>query len=80
MGKQAIPPPQADAPQTGFGAMAQAAMASPSNQYYATADLGDGQGRYPERSGRWAVRKFEPGRGVCSGGISRWAADTFRFQ
>ncbi|MDG2104316.1 MAG: HlyD family efflux transporter periplasmic adaptor subunit [Pirellulaceae bacterium] len=79
VGKQAIPPPQADAPQTGFGAMAQAAMASPSNQYYATAELGDGQG-VTLKVGSMGRAKIRAGSRSLFSRISRWAADTFRFQ
>jgi len=79
VGKQAIPPPQPEAPGSGFGAMAQAAMASPSNQYYATADLGDGQS-VGLKVGSLGRAKIRAGSRSLFSRISRWAADTFRFQ
>lgn len=79
VGKQAIPPPKTEAPASGFGAMAQAAMASPSNQYYATADLGDGQ-KLGLKVGSLGRAKIRAGSRSLLSRISRWAADTFRFQ
>ena len=59
--------------------MAQAAMASPSNQYYATADLGDGQG-VTLKVGSMGRAKIRAGSRSLFSLISRWAADPFRFQ
>ena len=59
--------------------MAQAAMASPSNQYYATADLGDGQ-KLGLKVGSLGRAKIRAGSRSLLSRISRWAADTFRFQ
>lgn len=79
VGRQAIAPPTQEQPQSGLGAMAQAAISSPSNQYFATADLGDGHG-LGLKVGSTGRAKVRYGSRNLYSRIARWAADTFRFQ
>ena len=79
VGKQAIAPPTQEQPQSAMGAMAQAAISSPVNQYYATADLGDGKG-LNLKIGATGRAKVRCGSRSLFSRIKRWAADTFRLQ
>ena len=79
VGRLAIPPPTQEQAQSGLGAVAQAALSTPSNQYFATADLADGQ-RLGLRVGSTGRAKIRSGSRSLYSRLARWAADTFRFQ
>ncbi len=79
VGKQAVPPPTQEQASSGLGAMAQAAMNKPSNQYFATADLGDAAG-LGLKIGSTGRAKIRSGSRSLYSRLARWAADTFRFQ
>ena len=79
VGRLAIPPPVEEPPQSGIGAMAQAAMTSASNQYYATVDLGDAEG-LGLKIGSMGRARIRSGSRSLYSRLARWAADTFRFQ
>jgi putative peptide zinc metalloprotease protein len=79
VGKLAIPPPTEEQAASGLGAMAQAAIPSASNQYFATADLADGRGP-GLKIGSTGRAKIRSGSRSLYGRFARWAADTFRFQ
>ncbi len=75
----APPQPQEPAPESTLGAIASQAVPTASNQYYATADLGDGQ-QLGLKSGSRGRVKIRAGNRSLYSRISRWAADTFRFH
>ncbi len=82
VGRLAIAPPAAedDSAAGGLGGlMAQAALPTPSNQYFALAVLGDAEG-LGLKIGSTGRAKIRCGSRSMFSRISRWAAETFRFQ
>lgn len=83
VGRQAIEPPEQQAaggtPATSLRQMAADAMGGPSNRYFATASLGDADA-LGLRIGSRGRARIRAGSLSLFGRISRWAADTFRFQ
>jgi putative peptide zinc metalloprotease protein len=82
VGRLAIAPRESgQPPQGGLGSIAAAAMPTASNQYFATANLGNpaetGVDLKPGSTGRARIRA---GNRSLASRIARWAADTFRFQ
>jgi putative peptide zinc metalloprotease protein len=81
VGRVALAPPQPEqaAPESTLGAIAAQAVPTASNQYFATADLGDG--KHPGlKSGSVGMVKIRSGNRNLYSRFSRWAADTFRFR
>ncbi len=81
VGRLAINPPdsQEAQPTSGMGQIAAAAMPGASNQYFATADLGDADGLGLKVGSKGRARIRAGNRSLFSR-ASRWVADTFRFQ
>jgi putative peptide zinc metalloprotease protein len=81
VGRQAINPPEPrqPSPTSRMGRIAAAAIPSASNQYFATADLGNASGLGLKVGSKGRARIRAGNRSLWSR-FTRWAADTFRFQ